>query len=497
MFETQTSLNDAQTPVAKHVLIIGDVMLDRYWYGDTSRISPEAPVPVVQVKHEESRPGGAANVALNLAHLGAAVTLIGIVGKDAQAEELEAHMNKAGITCRFIVAENSATITKLRILAQQQQLIRTDFEHTDMDSSGILDQLMSQFQEALTTADTVVISDYGKGCLRPAQPYIQAAREKSVPVVVDPKGNDWSRYAGATVITPNTKEFSEVAGRSKDDADLVEKAHRIISELSLDALLITRGAQGMSLVQKSGPQLHIPTQAQEVFDVTGAGDTVVATLALCLANGAALFESVPIANIAAGLVVAKLGTATISLAELRDALHTDHKAIESGILTRDQLVRLRRELKQKQKRVVMTNGCFDLLHPGHLQYLQAARQLGDCLVVAVNDDASVKRLKGELRPINNIEDRLMHLAALGCVDWVVPFGEDTPGELIDAVLPDVLVKGGDYQISEIVGADAVIAAGGTVQSLPFKSGYSSTQLIQKILAADPARCADAEKIGTE
>lgn len=487
MFANQSSSPEKLAPEAKHVVVIGDVMLDRYWYGDTSRISPEAPVPVVQVQHEESRPGGAANVALNLADLGAAVTLIGVVGKDEQATELKRHMTEAGVTCRFIEAENSATITKLRILAQHQQLIRTDFEHADMNSEGILDQLLAQFNEALATAQTVVISDYGKGCLRPAEPYIAAARDKNVPVVVDPKGGDWSLYRGATVITPNTKEFTEVAGKTAKEADLVAKAKQTIDTFALDALLVTRGAKGMSLIQKSGPELHIPTQAREVFDVTGAGDTVVATLALCLANGANLYESVPVANVAAGLVVAKLGTASISLTELRDALHADQQAPESGIVTQEQLIHVRKNLKQKKKRVVMTNGCFDLLHPGHLEYLQAARQLGDCLIVAVNDDASVKRLKGESRPINTIQDRLLHLAALACVDWVVPFGEDTPAELIDAVLPDVLVKGGDYKISEIVGADAVTAAGGNVQVIPFKSGYSSTQLIQKILAADIPR----------
>lgn len=490
MFETQPSLLKTPKTEPKQVLVIGDVMLDRYWHGDTSRISPEAPVPVVQIQHEESRPGGAANVALNLAHLGAAVTLIGVVGKDEPAAELKRQMTDAGVTCRFIETENSATITKLRILAQQQQLIRTDFEHANMTSEGIVDQLLAQFTQALNTAGAVVISDYGKGCLRPAEPYINAAREAHVPVIVDPKGRDWSRYRGATVITPNAKEFSEVAGKSERDAELVAKAQETIDTLELDALLITRGAKGMSLVQKSGPELHIPTQAREVFDVTGAGDTVVATLALCLANGANLFESVPIANVAAGLVVAKLGTASVSLTELRNALHADNQAPESGILTKAQLIQIRNTLKQKQKRVVMTNGCFDLLHPGHLEYLQSARQLGDCLIVAVNDDASVKRLKGESRPINTIEDRLLHLAALGCVDWVVPFAEDTPAALIDAILPDVLVKGGDYQISEIVGADAVTAAGGSVQVIPFKSGYSSTQLIQRILAADIPRVSE-------
>jgi D-beta-D-heptose 7-phosphate kinase/D-beta-D-heptose 1-phosphate adenosyltransferase len=484
MFHTALSDHEALAKHAKSVIVIGDVMLDRYWYGDTTRISPEAPVPVVQVKHEESRPGGAANVALNLAHLGAKVTLIGVVGKDEQNETLKRLMGAAGVTCRFIEAENSATITKLRILAQHQQLIRTDFEHAEMDSQGILDQLMQAFEHSLGTADAVVLSDYGKGCLRPAQPYIQAARAKQIPIVVDPKGSEWSLYEGATVITPNSREFEEVVGKTSHDAALVDKAKKLIQALCLDALLITRGAKGMALVQKSGPELHIPTQAREVFDVTGAGDTVVATLALCLANGASLYESVPIANLAAGIVVAKLGTATVSLAELREALHLDHQALESGIVTRDQLIGLRQRLKTQNKRVVMTNGCFDLLHPGHLQYLQAARRLGDCLIIAVNDDASVTRLKGESRPINTVQDRMLHLAALGCVDWVVPFSEDTPGELIEAIMPDVLVKGGDYQISEIVGAETVANAGGEVKVLPFKGGYSSTLLIQKILSSD-------------
>lgn len=491
MRDRHTSIQPTQDAAPKQVIVIGDVMLDRYWYGDTSRISPEAPVPVVQVQHEESRPGGAANVALNLAHLGAEVTLIGIVGKDEAAETLQRQMETAGVNCHFVAAENCATITKLRILAQHQQLIRTDFEHAEMDSSGILPQLLSLYSENLKAADAVVLSDYGKGCLRPAQPFIEAASVAKVPVIVDPKGSDWSLYQGATIITPNAKEFAEAVGTNHSETRLVENARHIIDRYALDALLITRGAKGMSLVQSAGQELHIPTQAREVFDVTGAGDTVVATLALCLANGASLFESVPVANIAAGLVVAKLGTATVSLTELREALHTDHQAIESGLLTQNQLVTLRKKLKQQQKRVVMTNGCFDLLHPGHLQYLQAARQLGDCLIVAVNDDESVSRLKGDSRPINPIADRMLHLAALGCVDWVVPFSEDTPANLIEAVLPDVLVKGGDYKVADIVGAEAVTAAGGNVQVLPFKGGYSSTELIQKILAADKS-CAEVE-----
>jgi len=483
------SFSNPSTESKRKVIVLGDVMLDQYWYGNTSRISPEAPVPVVHVADEESRPGGAANVALNLKCLGAEVVLIGIVGEDNNAKKLKHHMSQAGIECEFISANNISTITKLRIMAQNQQLIRTDFEHPQMRSEGVLSEILELLEKHLDSADALVLSDYGKGCLRPSAPFIETARKHNLPIVVDPKGTDWTLYKGATLITPNNREFEQVVGTVSNNQQLVEKASDLINSLELSALLITRGAEGMSLVHSSGQDLHIPTQAQEVFDVTGAGDTVLAALALCLAHEVPLADAVPIANTAAGLVVAKLGTATVSREELSQALAEHTPLPPSGIVSESTLIAIRQTLKAKQKTVVMTNGCFDLLHPGHIEYLQAARALGDCLIVAVNEDATIKKLKGEQRPINRLQDRMIHLAALGCVDWVVPFSEETPERLIQQVLPDLLVKGGDYQIHEIAGATAVSENGGQVKVLPFKPGYSTTKLIEKILATEPTQLA--------
>lgn len=461
------------------VLVAGDVMLDRYWVGPTSRISPEAPVPVVRIQKDETRPGGAANVALNVAALGARAHLLGVVGKDEAAQLLADTANRHGVLPDFIAAPDRPTITKLRILSRNQQLIRLDFEES-LSVAGAFDRdaYRMRYRLALTDLQAVILSDYGKGSLADVAELIAAARQLGKPVLIDPKGHDYRPYAGATLLTPNLSEFEAVVGKTRDEADIVEKGENLRRELKLDALLVTRSEHGMTLIQPGQAPLHIPTAAREVFDVTGAGDTVIATLGAALAAGQPLPQACRLANAAAGVVVGKIGTATVTSVELQDALRSGHHE-DSAVLAEDALVERVRAARARGERVVMTNGCFDILHVGHVKYLEAAKKLGDLLVVAVNTDDSVKRLKGPTRPLNSCEDRMKMLAGLKCVDWVAPFSEDTPARLIGRVLPDLLVKGGDYKPESIAGYDAVTASGGQVIALDFHQGYSTTRLIEK------------------
>ncbi|WP_341501881.1 bifunctional D-glycero-beta-D-manno-heptose-7-phosphate kinase/D-glycero-beta-D-manno-heptose 1-phosphate adenylyltransferase HldE [Gallaecimonas sp. GXIMD4217] len=460
------------------VLVLGDVMLDRYWHGPTKRISPEAPVPVVKVEQIEERPGGAANVALNVAALGANATLQGLVGRDEAAEALKTRLNAVGVTSQLTAVGTHPTITKLRILSRHQQLIRLDFE--DAFGAGDAEPLQGQYESALAAAQVVVLSDYAKGALSNVQGLIQAARLAGKPVLVDPKGTDFERYRGATLLTPNLSEFEAVVGHCASTAELVQKGKELVQQYELEALLVTRSEQGMTLIRLDGPEVHLPATAKEVFDVTGAGDTVISVLATALAAGSSLPEACALANVSAGIVVGKLGTSTVSPFELAEALCHD-KESGFGALSEDSLEVAVREAQARGETVVMTNGCFDILHAGHVAYLQEARKLGDRLIVAVNDDDSVRRLKGDGRPVNSLERRMAVLAALGAVDWVVPFGEDTPQRLIARILPNLLVKGGDYKPEDIAGGAEVIANGGEVRVLQFKDGCSTTGIIQRIM----------------
>lgn len=467
-------------PAFEHarVLVVGDLMLDRYWHGEATRISPEAPVPVVHVGPSEERPGGAANVALNLAALGAKPLLLGLTGDDEAANTLEGLLTPAGVSCRFVRLPRHPTITKLRVLSRHQQLIRLDFEQgfTPEDAARIAQDMA----DCLDEIDVVVLSDYGKGTLAASQVLIALARSHGKPVVVDPKGSDFARYRGASVITPNRKEFEAVVGRCIDDAQIIERGHALIERELLDALLITRSEEGMTLLRHDEPAMNLPTLAREVFDVTGAGDTVVAVLAGALACGQPWPQATALANLAAGLVVGKLGTATVSVAELRRALFT-HDETAFGVVGEARLLDAVAEARAHGERVVMTNGCFDILHAGHVDYLVQARRLGDRLIVAVNTDDSVQRLKGPSRPINPLEHRMAVLAGLGAVDWVVPFDEDTPERLICEVLPDVLVKGGDYRAEDVAGYGCVTAAGGEVRTIDFRYDCSTSRIIDAIL----------------
>ena len=459
------------------VLVAGDVMLDRYLFGGTSRISPEAPVPVVHVRSNEDRAGGAGNVAVNLAALGVRTSLLGIVGRDTEADVLKSILERHAIDCRFLQADDRPTITKTRVQSRGQQLIRLDREEA---AAGGADLSLSRFVAAgLEGCDAVVLSDYGKGALADSAVLIAACRDAGVRVLVDPKGADFERYRGASVITPNQAEFEAVAGACRTDAELVERGRQMLARLELEALLVTRSEKGMLLVTADDEPVFLSTHAREVYDVTGAGDTVIATLAAGLASGAAMEPAAALANLAAGLVVRKIGVATVTPWELQVALHRRGEG-GGGVVAESELLSAVAEARERREKIVMTNGCFDILHAGHVAYLEEAKSLGDRLVVAVNDDASVRRLKGEKRPINTLADRMAVLAGLAAVDWVVPFSEDTPARLIAAVLPDILVKGGDYRPADIAGGDAVLANGGEVRILAFREGHSSSRIVDKL-----------------
>ena len=458
------------------VLVAGDVMLDRYLFGGTERISPEAPVPVVQVRETDDRAGGAANVAVNLASLGVDTTLVGMVGQDDEAVALKAVLERQNINCRFEAVANWPTTTKTRVQSRGQQLIRLDRE--EQGGSGG-DALLSSLQQASKSAGAVVLSDYGKGALANVSAMIEHCRNANIPVFVDPKGSDFDKYRGATVLTPNQSDFESVAGVCDSDDELVARARTMISELELGALLVTRSEKGMLLVEASDEPVFLSTRAREVFDVTGAGDTVIAVLAGALASGESMAAAAALSNLAAGLVVRKIGVASVSPSEIRAALHLRGQG-GRGLVTEVVLAVLVSEAKLQNESIVMTNGCFDFLHAGHVAYLEEAKSLGDRLVVAVNDDESVRRLKGDDRPVNALQDRMAVLAGLAAVDWVVPFSEDTPARLIQMMLPDVLVKGGDYRTDDIAGAKDVLSNGGEVRVLAFREGHSSSNIIDKL-----------------
>lgn len=460
------------------VLVIGDVMLDRYWFGDAGRISPEAPVPVVKIKQIDERPGGAGNVALNIAALGAKVTLIGISGNDEAGRILSEQLANSGVDSAIQHIETVQTITKLRVISRHQQLIRLDFEEKFPAFDPSI--LLKTYTKALAHSHLVILSDYNKGTLTVIDQLIRLAHEAKIPVLVDPKGTDLTPYRGADVLTPNFKEFEAIVGHCENENDILQKGQALLREYQIGALLITRGERGMTLILQDADELHLPAHAREVFDVTGAGDTVIAVLGAALAAKASLPHAMALANLAASLVVAKLGAATVSAPELQVAL-SGHTQTEGGVLNDEQLLLAVNQAKINGKKVVFTNGCFDILHAGHATYLKQAKQLGDYLIVAVNDDDSITRLKGPGRPINNVEQRMAVLASLGVVDWVVSYTDDTPRRLLKLLQPDILVKGGDYTIDQVVGAEIVRAYGGDVRVLGVTKGISTTAIIDRMV----------------
>lgn len=471
------------------VLCIGDVMLDRYLHSNVSRISPEGPVPVARVTRTENIAGGVANVARNIAALGAQATVTGVIGKDTTGRDLEMTLARDdGVQTRFVVTEQRPTTEKIRYVSQGQQLLRADREDAALLPDALEQQLLEVLEKEVALYDVVVLSDYAKGVLtkKVLGKAIALAREKGVPVVVDPKSSDLSRYAGATVITPNTKETMEATGIDPSNDEQAQAAGLKALQISqASALLVTRAEQGMSLVRAGLPAVHIRATAHEVFDVVGAGDTVVATLAVCLGSGLPLEEAAKMANMAAGIVVEKAGTATVSMFELLEAIkrqerkHDPQNSIRNKIGPLPELLQLCRQWQQQGLKVGFTNGCFDLLHVGHVSLLTFARAQCDRLIVGLNSDDSVRRLKGPSRPVNSEGDRAYVLAALQSVDAVVVFGEDTPESLIEALTPNVLIKGADYTVDQIVGAKHVLAHGGEVRTFELVPGRSSTKMIEK------------------
>ncbi len=458
------------------VLTIGDAMLDRYWHGATSRVSAEAPIPVVDVDIVEDRLGGAANVVLNVSALGASSALVATLGDDEYGGIIRSKLSSAGIADLCVSSLDHKTVAKLRIVSQGQQLVRADFEEITDTPFEILEEM---FLRGLDDCDIVIMSDYDKGAVSDPASYIRLANERNVPVLVDPKFKDFSAYAGATIIKPNRTEFIKSVGAWQSENELVEKCRGMIDKLGIEALLVTRDSEGLTLVQKNKPEMHLPARKREVYDLSGAGDTVVATLATALSAGETLEDAVGLANIAAGIAVSKPGIVSVSGPELRLELAED-MGYSKGVMTQEQLLRTSEEARSRNEKIVFTNGCFDILHAGHVDYLTEARARGDRLIIAINDDESVHRLKGEGRPINSVDRRLAMLAGLAAVDWVVSYSEDTPEALLSELKPDVLVKGGDYGIEEVVGADIVRAYGGEVAVLNLVEDCSTTAIVEKI-----------------
>jgi len=465
----------------RRILVVGDLILDRYVQGEVPRISPEAPVPVVHVQQEEGRPGGAANVAANVARLEGRPLLVGVCGKDAAGQQLKEAVAAAGVATGGIRVDPSRpTIEKTRILARHQQMLRVDRERPAAPSAALEARLVEQLLRHRGKVDAVILSDYGKGLLSRA--VIEAACSVGAEVIVDPKGRDFERYRGAHGITPNAGEAEAATGA---DCATIEgcraAAQQLIERVGLRWVVITRGARGIYWRTADGQEGDAPTRARSVFDVTGAGDTVIAVLALARAAGQPLGDAVELANAAAGLVVERLGAASVTPSELAGALAHGFSTA-SKVMTLDAAASLARQLATQGRRVVLTNGCFDLLHAGHVASLEYARSQGDALFVAVNDDATVKRAKGRGRPVQPLADRLRVLASLACVDATFAFAEETPAKVVPAIGPAVLVKGDDWREKGVVGRDWVEAHGGRVVLAPLVAGVSTTQLIERIRA---------------
>jgi D-beta-D-heptose 7-phosphate kinase/D-beta-D-heptose 1-phosphate adenosyltransferase len=468
------------------VLCVGDVMLDRFVFGQVKRISPESPVPVLSISGTQSFPGGAANVARNVASLGGLCTLVSAVGEDTVARELrETLMKIDGIRCEFCATANRPTSEKIRFVAHGQHMLRADAEVTEPISQLTVRMLVDAVSALASEHDVMVLSDYAKGLLTDevVRACIDVARRHDLPVVVDPKSINLRRYAGATVITPNSKEVLDATGIDPTDDDAVAETAgtAILGKAEVQAVLLTRAQRGMTLVGVGRPVVHIEASAREVFDVVGAGDTVIATLSLALGAKLDLTEAARLANFAAGVVVGKRGTATVTQTELADEVvrltQGSLQGLRDKIMSRESVVELARTWRKNGFKVGFTNGCFDLLHVGHLGLLTYSRQNSGRLIVAVNSDASVKRLKEPGRPINSENDRAMVLAALSVVDAVVVFGEDTPLSMIEELNPDVLVKGADYTIENIVGAAHVLSYGGKVLTCGLVPGKSTSRVV--------------------
>ena len=478
-------LNDI---LSKNILVIGDIMLDTYYYGNVDRISPEAPVPVFRKNNDRSVPGGAANVAANLIAAGQNVSMLSIVGEDEAGTKLINILKGQNINTDLVLPINRRTTEKIRFLASNnQQVLRLDIEDTEPLPDAYCKKYDTLLEENLSTFDLIIISDYLKGVLTYdfTQIVIKKAKEHNIPVIIDVKDKKSEKYAGATLLKPNLKELRELTGKAAEtDNDIISASEGLRKARDVQYVLTTLGARGMVFAGDSEPYL-IPAFGQEVFDVTGAGDTTIAYLGACMANGFAMREAVDIANLAAGIQVSKVGTSSVYWSEIRNKLVEQTEAVEHKMISNEAIKYFRKD-HEKQK-IVFTNGCFDILHVGHIRYLQEAARLGDVLIVGLNSDSSVKRLKGSERPINNENERAEMLVALGFVDYVMIFDEDTPLELIKTIRPDVIVKGGDYTPDNVVGKKEVEENGGKLVIIPFIEGKSTTNIIDKL------KCGQARK----
>ncbi len=474
-----------ESAAALRVLVVGDLILDEYLWGRTGRISPEAPVPVVEVQGEELRLGGAGNVINNLVALGCEIRVASVLGDDADGARLARMLEALGIgSDGLCLAPGRVTSRKTRVLASHQQMLRIDRESCHPIAAAEEAELLAALRAAAEGCGVILVSDYQKGVLSDGvlAALVSLGRERRIPVVIDPKGQNFAKYRGASVLTPNRREAQVAAGiEIRDEASLLAAGRQLRESLDLEALVLTRSEEGMSLFLRDGRHQHLATQAREVFDVSGAGDTVLAWLGAGLGCGLALEEAAHFANLAAGIVVGKLGTSTVNAAELRQAVALQGVGEGSKLQGRESLAALLTGERRRGRKVVFTNGCFDLLHLGHVRYLQQARRLGDLLVLGLNSDASIRRLKGPKRPLIGETERAHIMAALDCIDFVTIFDEDTPLELLEALRPDILVKGGDYTPETVVGRELVESYGGRVELIHFVDGKSTTGIIEKIL----------------
>lgn len=485
IFETLSRLSTGR------VLCIGDVMMDRFVYGGVERISPEAPIPVFLVDREKHMLGGAGNVVSNIRALTGGAVLLSVVGDDANGREVKAQLEMQSIGAALEVATDRFTTVKSRFVSGGQQMLRVDREKTQGITKDIEDKVLAAAEKAMLTAGAIILSDYGKGMLTDGviRGVMDMAQRLGKPVIVDPKGRDFSRYRGATIITPNRKELETATGMTAGTDDEVRAAAmKIIIECGIETVMATRSKDGMSIISADAEPLHIPANVREVFDVSGAGDTVVASFALALSAGADMTSAALLANIAAGIVVGKTGTATVRPDEIAKVLEeqmTEEKA-NMKIRTSNKCMTLADAAEQAERwrarggTIGFTNGCFDLLHPGHISTLQQAKEACDYLVVAINSDDSVKRLKGPTRPVQDETARAAILSAMACVDMVVIFEEDTPIESLKAIRPDILVKGGQYKLEEVVGYDLITSWGGKVVRADMEDGFSTTNTIAKM-----------------
>ncbi len=467
------------------VLVLGDVMLDRYVYGDVRRISPEAPIPVLRAQARRAVLGGAANVAQNVAALGARAVIAGVIGEDDAGREIHRALAATPeIRSSLVASAERPTTVKTRFVSGMHQLLRLDEEESGGIDAATEARLIAAYEAALREADIVVLSDYAKGVLtdRVLARTIALARAAGKKVIADPKRADFSAYHGVDVLTPNEQEAARAGGVAcDDDAGAVLAGERALAQADAGAVLVTRSSKGLTLVRRGSAPVHLPTRAQAVADVSGAGDTLIAAFAIGLACGAAMPEAAVLANVAAGISVGKPGTATVSHGELAAGLHRrELLALDDKVFELDEARALRAAWRSAKLRVGFTNGCFDLVHPGHVRLLQKARANCDRLIVGLNSDSSVKRLKGPERPLQQEMARATVMAAMGAVDLVILFEEDTPEALIRALLPDVLFKGADYTIDQVVGGDIVREAGGEVKLIDLEAGHSTTSIVRRM-----------------